>query len=147
MLSDDHAAVRCFGMHLHALLCGVSGQNSRNAALCAAFIWRRFPTKRNAHPAERMLDALESLRGKGDERLIKREHFPHKLPERRADVGGGNCIISDSQKTKHNHTPGKENNTMKKMFTRRLFIYMLTALIITISTIFVLQTVRSEERR
>lgn len=34
---------------------------------------------------------------------------------------------------------------MKKMFTRRLFIYMLTALIITISTIFVLQTVSSQE--
>ena len=34
---------------------------------------------------------------------------------------------------------------MKKMFTRRLFIYMLSALIITISTIFVLQTVSSQE--
>ena len=34
---------------------------------------------------------------------------------------------------------------MKKMFTRRLFIYMLTALIITISTIFVLQTVNCQE--
>lgn len=37
----------------------------------------------------------------------------------------------------------KEGKNMKKMFTKRLFIYMLTALIITIMAIFILQTVVS----
>ena len=33
---------------------------------------------------------------------------------------------------------------MKKIFTNRLFIYMLTALLITVTAIFVLQTVVSQ---
>ncbi|NBI71853.1 hypothetical protein D3Z50_12410 [Clostridiaceae bacterium] len=38
--------------HLHAPLCGRFVPNSLNAAHCAAFIWPKSPTKRNAHLAE-----------------------------------------------------------------------------------------------
>ncbi|WP_416389444.1 DUF6783 domain-containing protein [Otoolea muris] len=38
--------------HLHAPLRGIFVPNSLNAARCAAFIWHKSPTKRNAHLAE-----------------------------------------------------------------------------------------------
>ncbi|NBI71262.1 hypothetical protein D3Z50_09350 [Clostridiaceae bacterium] len=44
--------------HLHAPLCGVFGLNSLNAAHCAAFIWFKSSTKRNAHLAESMFQTL-----------------------------------------------------------------------------------------
>ena len=46
------ACLKNHSRHLHAPLCGIFVPNSLNAAHCAAFIWPKSPTKRNAHLAE-----------------------------------------------------------------------------------------------
>ncbi|NBI72012.1 hypothetical protein D3Z50_13255 [Clostridiaceae bacterium] len=46
--------------HLHAPLCGIFEPNSLNAAHCAAFIWLKSPTKRNAHLAESIFQTRSS---------------------------------------------------------------------------------------
>ena len=55
------ACLKHHSRHLHAPLCGIFGPNSLNAAHCAAFIWPKSPTKRNAHLAESMFQTRSKL--------------------------------------------------------------------------------------
>ncbi|WP_334303066.1 DUF6783 domain-containing protein [Otoolea muris] len=48
----SRACLKIHSWHLHASLRGIFVPNSLNAARCAAFIWHKSPTKRNAHLAE-----------------------------------------------------------------------------------------------
>ena len=59
--ADARACLKHHSRHLHAPLCGIFGPNSLNAAHCAAFIWPKSPTKRNAHLAESMFQTRSKL--------------------------------------------------------------------------------------
>ena len=57
---NTRACLKNHSRHLHAPLCGIFGPNSLNAAHCAAFIWPKSPTKRNAHLAESIFQTRSS---------------------------------------------------------------------------------------
>ncbi|NBI70189.1 hypothetical protein D3Z50_03730 [Clostridiaceae bacterium] len=59
--ADARACLKNHSRHLHAPLCGIFGPNSLNAAHCAAFIWPKSPTKRNAHLAESIFQTRSKL--------------------------------------------------------------------------------------